>query len=238
MLVTVALLVVIVVMLVTVALLIVIVVMLVTVALFIVVVVVMVMLMMLLFKSLECICKSILLLHCGKNILAVKRIPRRCYDGCVCIMLAKKLDTFCNFRILCALGVRKHDGRSVLNLIVEELTEILHIHLTFVDVCNGSEAIELGIFSAAVLNRANNVGKLSNSGGLDDYSVGSIFFKNLNECLRKISYKRTADATRIHFRNFDSRVGKKASVNTDLTEFVLYKNNLLTGVRFLNKLLY
>ena len=73
-------------------------------AFLVVVVVVMVMVVMvlvLLFKSLYSICKGVLLLHCGKNVLAVKAIPRSNYHGSGGVMLTEHFNRGGNLIILC-----------------------------------------------------------------------------------------------------------------------------------------
>ena len=200
-------------------------------------VVVMVVMFMLFLKSLYRILKSVLVLHGRKNILAVKAIPGSCHDNSAFVMLAKKIYTLADLLISCALCMRKHDRRSVLDLVVIELAKVLHIHLTLVYVGNRSEAIKRCAMLLRGLSRANNVGKLAYARGLNDDSVGIVLLKNLYKRLGKITNQRATDATRIHLGNLNSRISKEATVDTDLTKLILDKNNLLACICFLNKLL-
>ena len=241
------LIVIVVVMLVTVAsalamLVVVVVMMLVTVAsalaMLVVVVVMMLMMLVLFLKLVKSVLEGVLLLHSGKNILAVKLVPRSGYDSRGSVVLSDKLNGCLDLLRLGKVGMRKNDGGSIGNLVVIELAKILHIHLTLINVCNGGEAIELGIFSFHRLNSLDNVGKLTYSAGLDDNAVGVELVKHLNKRLGEITDERAADAAGIHLCNFDTGILKEASVNTDLTEFVFYKHKLLGAVCLFDKLLY
>ena len=134
--------------------------------------------------------------------------------------------------------MRKNDRRCVRNLIVIELTEVTDLHLAFSCIRNGSKAIKLRIGSLELLNCLYNVGKLSYTRGLYYDPVGLVLYENLLKSLSEITDERATDATRIHLCNFNSGILKKSSVNTDLTELVLYKNYLFVVIRFLYKLFY
>ena len=112
---------------------------------------------MLLFKSLYCIIKCILMLHSGKNIRSVKIIPRSCNDNRILVVLTKKVYTLGYFLVSCGLGMRKNDTGCVLNLVIIELTKVLHIHLALINVCNGSKAVKHRSLLLCRLGRLNNV---------------------------------------------------------------------------------
>ena len=200
--------------------------------------VVMVMMLVLLLELCNGSVKSILALHSLENILTVKLIPRCGYYNSLGVMLSDKLNGGVDLLILRILGMRKHDAGSVSDLIVIELTEILHIHLTLIGVGNCSEAIKLCIGSLDRLNSLDNVGELTYSAGLDNHSIGMELLEDLSESLREISNERATDATGIHLGDLDTCILKESSVNADLAELIFYENYLLTAVRFLNKLLY
>ena len=198
----------------------------------------MVMVLVLLLKSLNRICKSVLMLHCGKNILAIKAIPGGSYDNSICVVLTEKAYTLGNFLIARSLGVREHDRRSVLYLIVIELAKVLHIHLTLTNVCNRGKAIENCAVLLRCLCGTDNVRKLTNARGLYNNSVRIILLKHLYKRLGKISYKRTADTSRVHLGNLDTCISEKSTVNTYFTKLILNKHNLFACVCLFNKLLY
>ena len=203
-----------------------------------IVIVVMVMMLVLLLELCNGSIKSILALHSLENILTVKLIPRCGYYNSLGVMLSDKLNGGVDLLILRILGMGKHDAGSVSDLIVIELTEILHIHLTLIGVGNCSEAIKLCIGSLDRLNSLDNVGELTYSAGLDNHSVGMELLEDLSESLREISNERATDATGIHLGDLDTCILKESSVNADFAELIFYENYLLTAVRFLNKLLY
>ena len=134
--------------------------------------------------------------------------------------------------------MRKHDCRSVRNLIVIEFTEVADVHFTFACICNSSEAIKNCIGSIKLLNSLNYIRKLTYARGLDYNSIGSILGKHLFKSLCEITDKRATDTARIHFGYLYSGVLKETAVNSNLAEFILNENYLFACVGFLDKLLY
>ena len=201
------------------------------------IVVVMMVMVVLFLKSLYRILNGVLMLHSKENVLAVKEIPGSCHDNGLSIVLTKEANALGNLLIPCTLCMREDDGGSVTNLVVIELAKVLHIHLALINVGNGGEAVKSCTVILGSLCRTDNVGELTNARGLDDDSIGVILLKNLNKRLRKIANKRAADTAGIHLGNLNTRIGKEAAVNTDLTEFVLNENNLLTCICLFNQLL-
>ena len=180
--------------------------------------------------------ESILMLHSGKDILTVKAVPRSGNYNRGGIMLSYESNGLLYLRILCNIGVREDDGGCMGDLIVIELTKVLHIHTALGNIGNRGEAVE----NAIALNPlccADNIGKLTDARGLDDNSIGSEVTKHLAERSGEITDERATDTTRIHLGDLDSSILKEASVNTDLAKLVLYQNNLFSCVCFLDKLL-
>ena len=201
-------------------------------------VMVMLVMLMLLFKLFKCRVESILLLHCGENILAVELVPRGGNDGSGRIMLSDKLNALLCLMRFCGVGMRKNDAGRVGNLVVVELAKVLHIHLALINVGNCGKAVESSIGSLYGLNSLNNVRELSDTAGLDDNSVGVEFVKHLDKRLGKIANERATDATGVHLGNLNARILKESAVNTDLTKLVFDKNELFTVVCLFDKLLY
>jgi hypothetical protein len=176
--------------------------------------------------------------HSLKQLRARKLFPRSGNDNSRCVMLLKKSHTIRDLLIGNISGVAEDDATCIRNLIVEKFAEILHMHLALVRVNNGGKAVKLSTFGVGILNRLDNVGKLTYTRGLDKNAIGGIFSDNLLESLSKIANQRAADTSRIHFVYLYACLGKKAAINTDLTEFIFDKNDFFTLVRFFNKLLY
>ena len=200
-------------------------------------IVVMVMMSMLLFEILKSTFESILFLHCGQYILAVKLVPRSGYDRSVSIMLSDKLNSGKNLLLLSNVRMGKNNRRCIGNLIVVELAKVLHIHLTLIYVCYSGKAIQLSL-RINRLNRFYNVRELSNSAGLNDNSVRIELIKNLDKSLGKITYKGATYAAGIHLRDLDAGILEKSSIYTDLAKFIFDKHKLLTRVCFLDQFFY
>ena len=230
--------VVVVVMLVTMALLIaIVVVMLVTMALLVVIVMMMVMMSMLFLKLLDSGVEGILLLHSGEDILSVELVPRSSDDNCVGIVLSDKLYRALYLLALSNVGMREDDAGCVGDLVVIELTKVLHIHLALIYVGNGGEAVKLCI-SLNGAHRLDNVGELTYSAGLDDNSVGVELVKHLDKSLGKITDERAADTAGVHLGYLNAGILKETAVDTDLAELILDKHELFACVSLFNKLLY
>ena len=151
------------------------------------VVIVVVMVLMIVLELLKILCEGVALFHSGKNVLAVNVRPRGGNDNRLGIMLTYELYCLLNLECLGNVGVREDNGGCVLNLIVEELTEVFHIHLALTCIDNGGEAVKLCSFGFNTANCTDNVGKLANTRGLDDYSVGVVLFENLCKRLGKVA---------------------------------------------------
>ena len=149
-------------------------------------------------------------------------------------MLTQHSNAFGNLLFACRAGVRKHDTACVGNLIVEKLTEVLHIHFALACIHNGGERIELCTLYVQVLHRSDNVGQLADARGLDQNSVGGVLLQHLRQRLAKVTDQRAADATGIHFVDLNTCFCKKTAVNTDLTEFVFDQHQLLARISLLD----
>jgi hypothetical protein len=137
-------------------------------------------------------------------------------------MLTDHRNALLNLRIGHAVGVAQNNASCVFNLIVEEFTKILHIHLAFVCIYNGSESVQNGVATVFFdsLYRANNVAELTNARGLNQNTIRMIFVQRLFQRRAEITDQTTADATGIHFGHFNTGILHKAAVNADLTKFV------------------
>ena len=153
-------------------------------------------------------------------------------------MLPDKLNCLVNLALFRNVGMRKYYRRCILYLVVEKLTEVFHIHFAFTGINNRCERVQNGFFGGYLLYCSYNVGKLTNSRRLNNYSVGIIFFKNFSKGFSEITHERTAYTARIHFGNLYTCVLQKSPVYSNLTEFIFYKHHTLTGIGFLYKLFY
>ena len=115
------------------------------------------------YQSFQLFLDGIAALHSGKQLLAIQLTPGGGNDHRGGVMLLNESNRFFDLLFGCVVGVRKHNAACVLDLIVEELAEVTHIHLAFVHVRNGGEAVQHRPLCGSILHGANNVGKLADA---------------------------------------------------------------------------
>ena len=133
-------------------------------------------------------------------------------------------------------GTGQNDAAGMTDLIVEEFTEVLHIHLALVGIGHGGEAVEDGLLHLQTLHGADDVGQLAHTRGLDEDAVGMILFQHLTQCLAEIAHQTAADAAGVHFGDFNAGILQKTAVNADLTELILDEHQLFALIGFFNEL--
>jgi hypothetical protein len=195
---------------------------------------VIVMVMMLMSQTLQLGFDGVLALHCLQQLCAGKLTPGGDNYGSRCIMLADQRNTLLNLGIRHAIGVAQNDASCVFDLIIEKLTEVLHIHLALVGIDYGSKAIQNGIASILLnaLYRADNITQLADTGRLDQNAVGVVLVQRLLQRSAKIANQAAADTAGVHFSYFNTCVLHKAAVNADLAEFVLNQHQLFVLICF------
>ena len=186
-------------------------------------------------QSCQFFLNGIATLHGGKQLLSVQLSPRCGHDNSRSVMLLEECYCFFNFLFGCIVGVRQNDAPCIFDLIVEEFSEISHIHLALVDIRNGGKSVQHRTVRGGVLNCADNVRKLSNSGRLDENTVGMILVQHLFERLSEISNQGATNAPAIHFGHFYSCVLHKSAIDADFAEFVLNQHQFFACVCFLQK---
>ena len=206
--------------------------------LMIVVMVVMIVMCGLFKKLLELVIKCILLCHSVNKLLACELVPLSSNYRSSRILLTEALYALVQLILRKTACVAEDKAACIGYLIVEELAEVLHVHLVLLCVNNCSEAVKLHIVSVDVLNSADNVAELANARGLDKDTVGSIVCKDLFQSLAEVSHETAADTARVHFGYLNACVLKESAVNAYLTELVLDKHQLFALVALLNELLY
>ena len=194
--------------------------------------------LMLMLQMLYILCQRILLFHSRKDSLAIQHIPGGSYDNRTLVILSDNVQRLLQLMLLCRLRMRENYAGCVLDLISEEFAEVLHIHLAFIRINNGGEAIKLRILTANGRSCLDNVGELSNARGLDNNSVGMVFLKHFAQRLREISNERAADAAGVHLCDLNTCISKETAVNADLAEFIFDKHEFLARVSLFNELFY
>ena len=95
---------------------------------------IMVMVMMFVFFLVGChlckfLCQGAAMFHCGHKLIAGKILPRSGYDLCVRVEFFQHLNRSHEFFLFDSRGAAERNHICILNLIVEELSEIADVHL-------------------------------------------------------------------------------------------------------------
>ena len=177
-------------MLVMVVLMLLIIMMMVMMFVFVLIVVVMMVMLMFLFKqSFQLIIESVLLCHGISELLACQQIPVGSNDGSLVIQRAEPCNNIIKPVLRNALGVAEYQTACVSYLVVEELTEILLVHLALCGVNNSGEAVKHNIVCVDILHRLDNVAELADTRRLDKDTVGFVGLQHLNQCLAEIAHQ-------------------------------------------------
>ncbi len=169
-------------------------------------------------------------LHSREELFAREPVPIGRNDGSGGVHGTQKLDAFGDLLFACRARMAQDYAMRLGDLVVKEFAEVFHIHFTLVYVGDGRKSAELYAVLKNACRRTNDVGKLADARGLNDYSVGVIGVYRLSECLREVADKAAADAAGVHFGDIDSRILQKTAVDAYLTEFVLDEHKLLATV--------
>ena len=178
-----------------------------------------------------------LALHGRHQLLAGELIPGSRDDGSHLIVLAQHGNGGVQLELGDGIGAGQNDGGGGLDLVVIELAEVLHIHLDLAGVHHGHSVAQGHIVAGDLVHRADHVGQLAHTGGLDDDPVGGILRDHLFQRPAEIAHQGAADAAGVHLGNVDARVLQKAAVNADLAKLILNQHQLLTLVALRNHLL-
>ena len=188
-------------------------------------------------KACQLVLNRVAALHCRQKLLAVQLTPRRGDNDSRRVMLLQHRDRLFEFCLAYPLGVRQHNAPRVLHLIVEELAEILHIHLALVHVHNRCKPVQNRSMRRNVLHRADDIGKLADPRRLDQNAVGLVLGQHLFQRLAEVADQRAADAPAVHLANLNPRILHESAVNADLTELVFNQHQLFPAVSLLDQLL-
>ena len=170
-------------------------------------------------------------LHRLEDLLAVELCPGRGHDGRGRVFLTQQRHGGVELLGADALGAREDDGARVLDLVVEELAEVFHIHPALVGVDHSREAVEHQLIGLHALHRADNVAELADTRGLDEDAVGVKLRQHLLQCVGKVPHEAAADAAGVHLVDLHAGILEEAAVDGDLTELVFDQHDLFTRVR-------
>ena len=179
------------------------------------------------------------LFHSGQQSLAVQLVPRGSEDGSGGILLSQQSHGGLQLLLRQLLCPGEDDGAGRLDLIVVELTEVLHIHLHLGGVGHGDEGVQLHVrlVPNGVLHRHDDVGELAYAGGLDEDAVRSELLMDLTQGLVKVAHQRAADAAGGHLADLHAGILQEATVDADLAKLVFNEYQLLTLIGLAEHLL-
>ena len=153
-------------------------------------------------------------------------------------MLSQKGCTLLQLFIGHTLGTADNNGSRMLNLIIEKLTEVLHIHLTFLSIYYHYRAVDMHIHrSGHIFHCLYHIRELTHSGRLNENPIRCIGIQHFLQCSSKISHQGAADTAGVHLIHLNTSILQESAVNADLTKLVFNQYNLLALEGFLQKLL-
>ena len=186
----------------------------------------------------QLLCQGVLALDGGQNLPTCQLIPRRGDNRRRGIMLPQKRHTGLQLILGHTIGTAEHDTAGMVDLVIIELTEILHVNTAFTSICDGCEAVQLYSFVFHLLHRTDDIAELAHTRRLDKNTVGVQFIQHLLQSLGEIAHQAAADASGIHLRNLDTGFLHKGAVNTDFAKLVLDQHQLFAAVCLFNQFLY
>ena len=191
----------------------------------------------LLFQLCQLFRDGCLALHGGDQLLTAELVPGSGHQGGHGIVLPDQRDGCVQLGLGNGIRTGQDDGGSGLDLVVVELTEVLHVDLDFACVGNGDGIAKGDVLIGHLLHSSNDVGELAHAGGLDDDAVGIVLRDDLGQGLAEITHQAAADAAGVHLGDVDAGILQEAAVNADLAEFILNEHQFLALVSFLDHLL-
>ena len=153
-------------------------------------------------------------------------------------MLLQHFYSFFQFFLCHALGSAQHDGSGMLHLVIEEFTEVLHVHLTLLAVYHHQRVVDMNLhMTGYILYSLHDVRKLADTRRLDQDSIRCIGVNHFLQGCSEVSHQGAADAAGVHLIDLYACLLQKTAVDADLTELVLNEDELLALEYLLQKLL-
>ena len=160
--------------------------------------------------------------------LAVQLVPGGSEDGGVGVLLPQQRHGGLQLLLIQLLGAGEDDGAGGLDLVVVELTEVLHVDLHLGGVGHGDKAVELHVRHVldGVLHRHNDVAELAHTGRLDEDAVGGKLLMYVLQRLVEVAHQGAADAAGGHLADLDAGLLQEAAVDADLAELIFNEHQL------------
>ena len=168
------------------------------------------------------------MLHRLHDLCAGQFLPRGGDDRRRGVVLTQQGHAGIQFLLGNTARAAQNDAVCMLDLVVIELAEVLHIHLALVRVRHGRKAVQHHVLHVQILHSTDHVAQFAYAGRLNEDPVRAELIQHLLQCLAEITHQAAADTAGIHLGDLNARVLQKAAVNGDLAEFVLDQHQLLT----------
>ena len=174
--------------------------------------------------------------HSLEDLFTGQGVPGGGHDGGGGVLLPQHGHGSSDLLLGGVLGTAQDDAACMADLVVVELTEVLHIHLDLVHIGHGDKAVQLHVqVLGHAFHGAGHVAQLAHAGGLDDDAVGVVLLHHLLQGGAEITHQRAADAAGVQLIDLDAGLLQEAAVDADLTELVLDQNDLLAGKGLLDE---
>ena len=202
-----------------------------------IVVMMMVLVLLLLGQLLQSSRQGIPAFHGRQQLLAVQFVPRGRHNGGGGVLLPQQGHTGIQLFLAHPGRTAQNNGAGVLHLVIEELTEVSHIHLGLGGIHHGGKTVQHHIVHLQVLHRPDDIAEFAHTRGFNEDTVGVIGIHHLLQRLAEITHQAAADAAAVHLGNVDARLLQKAAVNADLAELIFNEDELLAGIGLSDQLL-
>ena len=166
-------------------------------------------------------------IHRLQELGAGELLPGGCDDGSYFIVLPEQLHSRIQLGLRNGIGTGQNDGRCRFDLVIVEFSEILHIYLDFARICHSHGISQCHIFPGDLIDSANHVRELANTGGFNEDPIRRVLLDHLGQRLAEITHQGAANAAGVHLGNVDPGILQKAAVNADLPELVFDQNQFL-----------
>ena len=181
--------------------------------------------------------RSILSLHSIHDLVAGQFVPGRGDQGSGGIMLPQQGHSSIQLCLCNGICAGQNNGGGRFDLIVVELTKVLHVNLYLAGIHHRNGIAQHHILARDLFHRSDHIRQLAHAGGLDDDPIRMVTLNHLSKGLAEITHQTAANAAGIHLGDVNTGILQETSVNTDLAKLILDEHQLLTAVSLLNHLL-
>ena len=175
--------------------------------------------------------------HGSDQLLTGELPPGGGHNGSLLIVFPQHCHSSIQLGLRYRIGTGEDNGGSSFDLVVVELTEVLHIDLHLAAVNNCNCVAQRNIIGGDLLHSADNIGQFADTGGFNNDAVRIVLLNDLGQCLAEVTHQRAANASGVHLGNIDAGILQETAVNADFTELIFNQNQFLSGIGLLDHLL-